>query len=131
MTDLLVFESNTDMLTLAFDARRTITLGKGDKLWLLNVPTDMEEEQNEAGKKCEDFPKGDARDECLNVIENAHHVFDVLTNHANLPSTIHVKTKSKFKRHDPLVPEKFKHPCPEITLRYIPPDTDPCFVTQV
>ena len=138
LTDLLVFESNTMELKLDFEKRDAVTLGPGAQLWLLNLPTQLEgPEKDETGKVCKDMPEGEARNKCFNVIENAHHVFENLTNHEDLPSGVLVRSHSKFTRLPaPDVPE-FKHPCLDqkvyeaIRARYIPPDTDPCFATQV
>lgn len=139
LTDLLVFESNTDSLTLRIGTKET-ALAMGEKMWLINIPTSMVEEINREDGKCEPIVDPRKEAECRNEIDDAHHFFEVLTNHEQLPADLNVKTFANFFRqdripgppgHDP------KHPCDDqatlaVTLRrYIPPDTDPCFATQV
>lgn len=141
LTDLLVFESNTDELALRVGSKE-MTLKSGEKLWLVNIPTTMAAEKGYEDKKCEEIVDPQEQADCRNVIDNAHHVFEVLTNHDKLPDDITINSFAKFRRLERLKgagPEP-NHPCldesqsavaAKLRLLYIPPDTDPCFTTQI
>lgn len=125
LTDMLVFESNGGKLDIECGEGNT-TLTANQQLWLVNLPTYTDV----------------TPDPTLQLIEGAHHVFELLSGHAGLTKTIDAQSFTTFQRDK--MKGEFKHPCAAmvgaghrlapaglVKILLIPPDTDPCFMTQV
>jgi hypothetical protein len=113
LTDLLVYHSLSDSTTVSVGSA-TATLAPGERLWVVNVPT-------------ETMPERDTPE----LIEHAHEWFSLVQ--PPLPgsdSDVSVKAKQPYTRENP-EGTQFRHPCVvsrNRRLMYFPPDSDPCFL---
>jgi hypothetical protein len=126
LTDILVFDSTAAHIEVVI-GKNTVTLGPGQQLWFINVPTVK-----------------DTTDKNAMVIEHAHEWFSLLT-----PAVAgKIEAVAKKPVSWPAGSWLFKHPCAPQTPAppmagppgastpqpvkpaFFPPDTDPCFIVM-
>lgn len=122
ITDLAVFESNSDELTVSISATKSIGLGRNEILWLLNFPVLPDSARS------------------TQSIEHAHHLFRLVgyTGRVDFTTTATLNPPPRTK--------PYVHPClifgsraavdpdkvqGDYGIRSLPPDSDPCLQALV
>jgi hypothetical protein len=112
VTDIAVFESSSPTLQIAVGGRAH-TLNADDSIWIVNMPV------------------SNAPDTTPQVIEDAHDWMSLVTPTFSTTS-VTAETKQAVTRLKGS--KKFVHPCAartsQVSIAYIPPDTDPCFIVS-
>jgi hypothetical protein len=115
LTDLLVYHCRDASVALTAGSAST-TLGAGERLWIVNVPTEKQDDKD-----------------TTDVIAHAHEWFSLVSpSLPGSPDDVSVRAKKRYTR-DKSTRSRFVHPCADprtISRKYFPPDTDPCFLVR-